>query len=417
MISRLVSTLNACFVVFCVDTKRMATLYKQPKSPFYFARYFDADGNRVSKSTGTKAKREAQRIADGFEAEARDQRKQQSGLPKAFAALVEQAAHEAATGQFTLARAEDFVKRLHKLANPQHEEKTLRQFWQSWVEEQTRHVGDSAAKNYAQNLISFAEAAGNRVMDAPIQKLTKDQVDTAIEKMRKATTKKGKTRKASTINQTLSSLRRVMEAAISQGHATHNPAKLTRTLSQIDSTERAPFTAQEIRAMLDHPQTSDEWKGAITIAAHTGLRLSDVLNLTDKHIEGTRIVIMPSKTSRQKKVITVPLTPLCIAWIGERKGFFFPTLREQLTPTTSMQFAAIMQRAAVPRQITLAGGLEASRSFHSLRHTFASWLAEADIHADVRQKLTGHSSSSIHQRYTHHDEALDRAIEALPKIF
>lgn len=392
----------------------MATLYKQPKSPFYFARYFDADGNRVSKSTGTKAKREAQRIADKFEAEARDQRDKKSDLPKAFAALVEQAAREASNGQFTLARAEEFVKRLHKLANPQYEEKTLRQFWQSWVEEQTRHVGDSTAKNYAQNLISFTEAAGNRVMDAPIHKLTKDQVDTAIEKMRKATTKNGKTRKASTINQALSSLRRVMESAISQGHATHNPAKLTRTLSQIDSTERAPFTAQEIRAMLDHTETSDEWKGAITIAAHTGLRLSDVLSLTDQHIEGTRLTIITAKTG---KAVTVPLTPLCIGWIGERKGFFFPTLRKQLTPTTSMQFTTIMQKAGVPRQITQAGGLKASRSFHSLRHTFASWLAEAGIHADVRQKLTGHSSSKIHQRYTHHDEALDRAIEVMPKIF
>jgi integrase len=43
-------------------------------------------------------------------------------------------------------------------------------------------------------------------------------------------------------------------------------------------------------------------------------------------------------------------------------------------------------------------------------------LAEADVHADVRQKLTGHSSSKIHQRYTHHDEALDRAVGMLPDL-
>jgi integrase len=389
----------------------MATLYKQPKSPFYFARYFDADGNRVSKSTGISAKREAQRIADGYEAEARDLRNKQSSLPKAFAVILEQVTREAVSGQLTLTRAEEFVKRLHKLANPQHEERTLRQFWQAWVEEQERHVGSSTARGYAQDLAIFAETAGKRVMDSPIQELTTAQCNAAIDKARKSSD-----RKASTINKMLSSLRRVMETAISQGLATHNPAKQCRSLSETDSIERAPFTAQEIRAMLDHKQTSDEWKGAITIAAHTGLRLSDVLSLNDKHVNGTRIVIMPSKTSNQKKVITVPLTPLCIAWLGERKGYFFPTLREQLTPTTSMQFAAIMQRAGVPRQITQAGGLKASRSFHSLRHTFASWLAEADIHADVRQKLTGHSSSKIHQRYTHHDEALDRAVATLPSL-
>jgi len=168
--------------------------------------------------------------------------------------------------------------------------------------------------------------------------------------------------------------------------------------------------------MLDHAETSDQWRGAITIAAHTGLRLGDVLSLTSKHIDGTHLVIMPSKTARQKKVITVPLTPPIIAWIGLRKGEFFPTLKKQETSATSMQFSAIMAKAGVPKEIDLPGGMKGARSFHALRHTFASWLAEADVHADVRQKLTGHSSSKIHQRYTHHDEALDRAVGTLPNF-
>lgn len=409
MISRLVSTLNACFVVFCVDTKRMATLYKQPKSPFYFARYFDADGNRVSKSTGTKAKREAQRIADKFEAEARDQRDKKSDLPKAFAALVEQAAREASNGQFTLARAEEFVKRLHKLANPQYEEKTLRQFWQSWVEEQERHVSTSTVNGYRQDLELFTDALGSRIMAAPIQHLTKQQIDSAVEVLRN----KG-TRKATTINKALAALRRVLESALAEGVVTHNAAKTCRTLAAKDSTQRAPFTLTEIRALIDHKDTSDEWRGAIIIGAQTGLRLSDILSLSDKNIEGTRLTIVTAKTG---KAVTVPLTPLCIGWIGQRKGEFFPTLKAQQKGTTSTQFVRLMQKAGVAKEIELAGGTKAERTFHSLRHTFASWLAEAGIHADVRQKLTGHSSSKIHQRYTHHDEALDRAIEVMPKIF
>jgi integrase len=70
----------------------------------------------------------------------------------------------------------------------------------------------------------------------------------------------------------------------------------------------------------------------------------------------------------------------------------------------------------VSKEIELAGGIKASRSYHSLRHTFASFLAEADVHADIRQKLTGHETSKIHQRYTHHDEALDRAVATLPAL-
>ena len=73
-----------------------------------------------------------------------------------------------------------------------------------------------------------------------------------------------------------------------------------------------------------------------------------------------------------------------------------------------------MKRAGVARKVKLPGGIEASRSFHSLRHSFTSWLAEADVHSDIRRKLTGHKSSGIHDIYTHHDESLARAIEELP---
>jgi integrase len=258
-------------------------------------------------------------------------------------------------------------------------------------------------------------------MNAPVKELTAAQITAAITKAKKRTKKSetGKrpvTRTAATVNKALAALRRVLEAAIAQKLATFNAAKLCRTLDTDDSTLRAPFTVTEIRAMLDHKETSDEWKGAITIAAHTGLRLSDVLSLSTKNVDGTRLVIMPSKTAKSKKVITVPLTPACIQWIGKKKGDFFPKLKEQKTAVSSTQFTRIMEKAKVPKEIELAGGIKASRSFHALRHTFASLLAEADVHSDIRQKLTGHSSSKIHQRYTHHDEALDRAVGTLPAL-
>lgn len=398
----------------------MATVYKRAETGTWYAKYFDADGKRVSKNTGSSSKREAERIAAGFETDERDERKKASQLPKAFAAILETVTREAASGDLTLARAEEFVHRLHKLANPNFTESSLEDFWKTWIAEQRRHVGASTANGYDQDLDLFSAALGKKVMAAPVNALTSDQVNAAIDKAKKASgktrAKKDATRRASTVNKALASLRRVMETAVAKGVATHNPAKQSRSLRQEDSTQRAPFTVAEIRAMLDHKDTSDEWRGAITLAAHTGLRLGDVVSLNSKHVDGTRLTIMPSKTSRQRKVITVPLTPPCIAWIGLRNGDFFPTLKKQATATSSMQFSAIMGKAGVPKEVEQPGGLKASRSFHALRHTFASWLAEADIHADVRQKLTGHSSSKIHARYSHHDEALDRAVQTLPAL-
>jgi integrase len=52
--------------------------------------------------------------------------------------------------------------------------------------------------------------------------------------------------------------------------------------------------------------------------------------------------------------------------------------------------------------------------FHSLRHTFVSELANADIPADVRRQISGHNDEKIHERYTHLD--LDTKRRALAHL-
>jgi hypothetical protein len=40
-------------------------------------------------------------------------------------------------------------------------------------------------------------------------------------------------------------------------------------------------------------------------------------------------------------------------------------------------------------------------SFHSLRHSFNSAMANADVPLEIRQKLTGHASQDMNKHYTH----------------
>ena len=56
-------------------------------------------------------------------------------------------------------------------------------------------------------------------------------------------------------------------------------------------------------------------------------------------------------------------------------------------------------------------------SFHSLRHTYVSQLANAGIAPDVRQLLSGHAEEKSHAVYTHTKlETLRKAIETLPRL-
>jgi integrase len=76
-----------------------------------------------------------------------------------------------------------------------------------------------------------------------------------------------------------------------------------------------------------------------------------------------------------------------------------------------------MQKAEIPKAKTLPGGDKITRSFHSLRHTFASVLADAGVDEETRMALTGQKDSTVHAAYTHHgDDKLKAAIKHLPKL-
>ena len=57
------------------------------------------------------------------------------------------------------------------------------------------------------------------------------------------------------------------------------------------------------------------------------------------------------------------------------------------------------------------------RSFHSLRHSFNSFLANSGVSQETRKKYTGHSTDAANKVYTHEDvEAIREDLEALPDI-
>jgi site-specific recombinase XerD len=57
------------------------------------------------------------------------------------------------------------------------------------------------------------------------------------------------------------------------------------------------------------------------------------------------------------------------------------------------------------------------RSFHSQRHTFVSDLANSTFNPEIRRKLTGHKTASVHNPYTHFErETLRAAVHAIPSL-
>jgi integrase len=57
------------------------------------------------------------------------------------------------------------------------------------------------------------------------------------------------------------------------------------------------------------------------------------------------------------------------------------------------------------------------RSFHALRHSFNSAMANEGVSQEVRMKLTGHKTEAVNRGYTHHELApLRAAVDKIPSL-
>ncbi len=241
----------------------------------------------------------------------------------------------------------------------------------------------------------------------------------------------GGKRKASvnTATQKMKTVSSIYIEAMKQGITNFNPVAALKALPQEDSITRKPFTLQEVKSLINHAP-SDDWRGLILMGAFTGLRLTDCAQLPwdAVNLKKGEIVTMPSKTKRKRTIVRIPLHPSLASFLSSRPtpidntAPVFPELAVQSGPGRnglSIQFTEIMDKANVSRgkASTTGGRSSYERSFHSLRHTLTSWLADSNVSPEIRMEIIGHKSQDVHSLYTHlGDETLQNAMSGVPGL-
>ena len=198
-----------------------------------------------------------------------------------------------------------------------------------------------------------------------------------------------------------------------------NPWTLVRVRrdKENEHTGRA-FTREEFDRLLKVcREVGHEWDGMLIIGAYTGLRMPDVSTLRwdEVDMERGRINLTPDKTKRYGIQVSIPMHSRVLAYLKARpRGGEFVMPWRASHPAgykargDDVSFAQILSRAGIAKKS------ESDKlSYHCLRHTFVSWLAESGAPEDVRMKLAGHTNADTHAIYTHADARLARAIEAL----
>ena len=410
----------------------MASIYKRPGTKVWQCAFYVTDPEtgktkQVRKSTGETNSGKAKNAAADIEREERA--KAGAGTDKALRILevIERAGQEARKEILNAARARQFLAEIVKISTGEDMPAyTIRTWLDEWRRRKADVTADATRMRYKASVKAFNDWLGERA-DKPLESLTVSDIRLFRETLKSA----GRT--AKTAQHYVRDIGSALRTAVREGLLVHNPASGLDPLENTDSTTRMPFAAKDLALLVKHAPSSD-WRGIILCGIFAGLRLGDAARLQWKSIdltEGT-LRLVPSKTKRKKREICVPLHPELRAFFEEHPSAddvespVFPSLSKHSVSGNrglSMSFVAIMEAAGVSRgkaRIVAkesAGRTTHERGFHSLRHSYVSALANAEVGQDVRMKLAGHSDSEVHAIYSHHEvKTLAAAIEKIPGL-
>jgi integrase len=376
------------------------------RSKFWIASFTSADGRRLKRSTKTTDAELAKKIAADWHAAGkagRAGRLTESQCRKVIGEIYEQA-----TG-----------KPIHYV--------TARSWLDEWIEDKrSEKISERTLAGYTRIVREFLAHLGNKADDMLAQ-----VTDADVKSFRNSLSRAGL--RAATVNLTIKILHSPFHLAHVKGYITADPCVGVGLIEDDTDTDtqKDVFTPGQISALI--AQAEGDWRGAILCAYFTGLRLKDVAELRWESIDAglTKIELIPHKTRRKKKnrKVVLPIHPQLADWLrkqtrGIGKMPVFPTLAGNQSGGgggLSIMFKRLMNRAGIQgrvlRERNGAGRSLSSLSFHSLRHSFNSALANADVPQEIRQKLTGHASAAMNELYTHRElEPLRRAIAKLPDI-
>lgn len=379
----------------------MASLHKRAGSPYWFVSFQDPQGRWVKKSSKTTDRSLALRIAVEWS----------------------RAAEQARAGRLVESQARRVVSEIHEQATGTPLNFYTCEAWLSeWLNGKRGAASERSLLKYTQVCRDFQKSLGPR---ATLPLVAINQAD--IRRFRDAQVARGKA--PSTVNQTVRKiLSAPFTAAIRAGYITYNPCHGVEAIKDSVDAEKDIFTPEQIESLC---QTAiGDWVGVILAGFYTGLRLKDITDLEwgNLNLEDSLIRVRTKKTGSK---LTIPIAPPLLKWLtAQPKGIGVTKVFRELAGKSgtgrsglSMQFKRIMDRAGIKGRTLREGAkgssgrTQSSLSFHSLRHSYNSALANAGVSQEVRQKLTGHKSAAMNDRYTHHDiDNLRTAVAKLPQI-
>jgi len=441
----------------------MASIFKRPGSANWFAAYDvplpDGTKRRVKVTTKQRKKGPAMEEALRLESVALAAATVTGDAANKSFALLKEAAASVARGDWSEAKAREMLAKITETATGEALRFFTPRTWAAeWLANKKTAAKASTCARYKTSTEAFVDWLKGKA-DARLESITKADVRGFRDAIRAGWGKPAQPRTARTANFYAADVAAMFRAAVREGLLLASPALGLAKLPEDDSTEREVFTMAEIGQLIEAAGGSEwqrrlfsaanadpeieaarcrDWQGLILVGFYAGPRLKDGACLVWSNVDLERgtLSFMPRKTDRKKKRLQVPLHPRLAAFLEshdvprDAAAPVFPSLASRDgagDKGLSKQFTAIMEEAKVDRRMIRPAELNAAgkilrparyaRSFHSLRHSLTSSLANLDVPEEIRRRIVGHDSAAVHAGYTHHErETLARALDKLPSL-
>ena len=202
------------------------------------------------------------------------------------------------------------------------------------------------------------------------------------------------------VNIQLRALRAAFNAAVRWQLLQNNPFL---KVSKVSVPDRVPahFSKEQFKVFLGHLE-EPVLRDLFAFASLTGLRQGELLQLRWANVDMQRKTVTVESSGRfltkTGKARTIPASRAATEILERRylvvngTGLVFHRRGRELTQSyVEHSFKRVIRKL----------GFDERLRFHSLRHTFATWLVKEGVSLYEVQKLLGHSSIAVTQVYSH----------------
>lgn len=346
----------------------------------YFAIYFRLEGKRVEEGVGWESAGWTENKANALLAELRENQR-------------------LGRRPFTLKERRELAEQKHQadVAREGEEQLAQKTFDEFWTDSYAPTAAESKKeKTWETEECHYRIWIKPIIGDTPIREVSAF----ALERVRKQLVTKKRTIR--TQQAVLATCRQVFNLAIRLQVIESSPIRQIR-LPRSDNRRQRHLSLQEASDLLALVQTrSPQLHDICLLSLHTGLRAGEIFNLRweDINWENETILVRDPKSGRNRYAY---LTSATKAMLETRRSaatcdLIFHQANGSPLKEVSRTFERIVEELgwnkgqADPRLKVV---------FHTLRHTFASWLVQQGTPLYTVAKLMGHSTLAMTERYAH----------------